>query len=44
MILLESVLQGLLTSLLVGGIYGFLCVGLGLIFSVMRVINLVLSQ
>ena len=39
MILLESVLQALLTSLLVGGIYGLLCVGLGLIFSVMRVIN-----
>jgi len=32
-------LQALLTSLLVGGIYGLLCVGLGLIFSVMRVIN-----
>jgi len=39
MILLESVLQALLTSLLVGGICGLLCVGLGLIFSVMRVIN-----
>ena len=39
MILLESVLQALLTSLLVGSIYGLLCVGLGLIFSVMRVIN-----
>lgn len=39
LILLESVLQALLTSLLVGGVYGLLCVGLGLIFSVMRVIN-----
>jgi len=38
MILRESVLQALLTSLLVGGIYGLLCVGLGLIFSVMLVI------
>lgn len=36
---LETVLQALLTSLLVGGVYGLLCVGLGLIFSVMRVIN-----
>jgi branched-subunit amino acid ABC-type transport system permease component len=33
MILVESVLQALLTSLLVGGIYGLLCVGLGLIFN-----------
>lgn len=39
MILLENVLQALVTSLLVGGVYGLLCVGLGLIFSVMRVIN-----
>ncbi len=39
LILLENILQSLLTSLLVGSVYGLLCVGLGMIFSVMRVIN-----
>lgn len=39
MVLLENILQALLTSLLLGGVYGLLCVGLGLIFSIMRVIN-----
>jgi len=39
LILLENIMQSLLTSLLIGGIYGLLCVGLGMIFSVMRVIN-----
>ncbi|MBV7483209.1 branched-chain amino acid ABC transporter permease [Bordetella sp. BOR01] len=38
-IMAENILQALLTGLLVGTIYGLLCVGLGLIFSVMRVIN-----
>ncbi len=39
LILLESILQMLLTSLQIGVVYGLLCVGLGLIFSIMRVIN-----
>lgn len=38
-VLLENVLQALVTSVLIGGVYGLLCVGLGLIFSIMRVIN-----
>lgn len=39
LILLENILQLLLTSVLIGSVYGLLCVGLGMIFSVMRVIN-----
>jgi len=38
-IIVENILQALLTGLLVGSVYGLLCVGLGMIFSVMRVIN-----
>jgi branched-chain amino acid transport system permease protein len=38
-ILLENFLQALTAGLLVGAIYGVMCVGLGLIFGVMRVIN-----
>jgi branched-chain amino acid transport system permease protein len=38
-ILLENFLQALTAGLLVGTIYGVMCVGLGLIFGVMRVIN-----
>ena len=37
--LLENVLQALTAGLLVGSIYALMCVGLGLIFGVMRVIN-----
>ena len=37
--LLESALQSFYTGLVVGCIYGLMCVGLALIFSVMRVIN-----
>lgn len=37
--LVESVLQTLTAGLLVGVIYGLMCVGLALIFGVMRVIN-----
>src|SRR5438270_13824579 len=37
--LLENVLQALTAGLLVGSIYALMCVGLALIFSVMRVIN-----
>jgi branched-chain amino acid transport system permease protein len=36
---LESFLQALTAGLLIGAIYGLMCVGLGLIFGVMRVIN-----
>jgi branched-chain amino acid transport system permease protein len=35
----ENVLQALMAGLLAGAIYGLMCVGLGLIFGVMRVIN-----
>lgn len=38
-ILLENFLQALTAGLMVGTIYGVMCVGLGLIFGVMRVIN-----
>ena len=37
--LIESILQRLVTGILVGGIYGLLCTGLGMIFGVIRVIN-----
>jgi branched-chain amino acid transport system permease protein len=36
---LEIFLQALTAGLLVGAIYGLMCVGLGIIFGVMRVIN-----
>ena len=39
LVILENVLQALLTSVQLGAIYGLLCVGLGVIFSIMRVIN-----
>jgi len=35
----ESVLQALYTGVVVGAVYGLMCVGLALIFSVMRVVN-----
>ena len=38
-IILENVLQALTAGLLVGSVYALMCVGLGLIFGVMRVIN-----
>lgn len=38
-ILAENFLQALAAGLLVGAIYGLMCVGLGIIFGVMRVIN-----
>jgi branched-chain amino acid transport system permease protein len=37
--LVENVLQALAAGILAGAIYGLMCVGLGLIFGVMRVIN-----
>jgi branched-chain amino acid transport system permease protein len=39
LLLLESVLQALVAGLLVGCVYALMCVGLGLIFGVMRVVN-----
>ncbi|MGC2179057.1 MAG: branched-chain amino acid ABC transporter permease, partial [Bradyrhizobium sp.] len=36
---IESFLQALAAGLLIGAVYGLMCVGLGLIFGVMRVIN-----
>ena len=36
---LESFLQAMTAGLLIGAVYGLMCVGLGLIFGVMRVIN-----
>ena len=38
-VLLENILQSLYTGLVLGCVYGLMCVGLALIFSVMRVIN-----
>jgi branched-chain amino acid transport system permease protein len=38
-ILIENVLNALATGLLIGCIYGLMCVGLGLIFGIMRVVN-----
>jgi branched-chain amino acid transport system permease protein len=37
--LVENVLQSLVAGLLLGALYGLMCVGLALIFGVMRVIN-----
>ena len=39
LILLENVLQALTAGILIGSVYALMCVGLGLIFGVMRVIN-----
>lgn len=36
---LENVLQVLTAGLMIGSVYGLMCLGLGLIFSVMRIIN-----
>jgi branched-chain amino acid transport system permease protein len=38
-ILVENFLQALVAGLLVGCLYGLMCIGLGIIFGVMRVIN-----
>ena len=38
-ILIENVLNALVTGVLIGCIYGLMCVGLGLIFGIMRVVN-----
>jgi branched-chain amino acid transport system permease protein len=39
LILLENILQALTAGILIGSVYALMCVGLGLIFGVMRVIN-----
>ena len=38
-VIIENILQSLYTGLVLGCVYGLMCVGLALIFSVMRVIN-----
>jgi branched-chain amino acid transport system permease protein len=38
-LLLENVLQALAAGLLIGCLYGLMCTGLGMIFSIMRVVN-----
>jgi len=38
-VILENLLQRLVTGVLVGAMYGLLCTGLGMIFGVIRVIN-----
>jgi len=38
-ILVENILNALATGILIGCIYGLMCVGLGLIFGIMRVVN-----
>ena len=38
-VLIENLLQRIVTGVLVGSIYGLLCTGLGMIFGVIRVIN-----
>ncbi|MBU1314618.1 MAG: branched-chain amino acid ABC transporter permease [Alphaproteobacteria bacterium] len=38
-ILVENILQLLVTGVLIGAIYGMMCVGLAMIFGIMRVIN-----
>ena len=37
MAVLENLLQALVTGAMAGAVYGLMCVGLGLIFGVMRV-------
>jgi branched-chain amino acid transport system permease protein len=39
LVVVENILQAIATSIQLGAVYGLLCVGLGLIFSIMRVIN-----
>ena len=39
-IILQDILQALAAGLLVGGTYGLMCVGLGIIFGVMRVVKI----
>lgn len=38
-ILIESILQAVVAGLFIGAIYGLMCVGLAMIFGIMRVIN-----
>lgn len=38
-IIIESILQAIVAGVSVGAIYGLMCVGLGMIFGIMRVIN-----
>jgi len=38
-VLIENVMNALAAGVIIGCIYGLMCVGLGLIFGVMKVIN-----
>ena len=35
----ENILNALAAGIVIGGMYGLMCVGLGLIFGIMKVIN-----
>jgi branched-chain amino acid transport system permease protein len=37
--LVENILNALAAGIVIGGMYGLMCVGLGLIFGIMKVIN-----
>ena len=39
LVIIENILQAVVAGLLIGSVYGLMCVGLGLIFGLMRVIN-----
>ena len=39
LVIIENILQAVVACLLIGSVYGLMCVGLGLIFGLMRVIN-----
>lgn len=39
LIFAENLVQAIVTGIVIGGVYGLLCAGLGMIFGVMRVIN-----
>ena len=38
-ILIENVLNALTAGITIGSIYGLMCIGLGLIFGIMRIVN-----
>jgi hypothetical protein len=38
-VLVENVLNALTAGLTIGCIYGLMCIGLGLIFGIMRIVN-----
>ncbi len=38
-ILVENVLNAVTAGITIGSIYGLMCIGLGLIFGIMRIVN-----